>query len=273
MVTSTHAPASTETLDLRGRKGLVVGIANEHSLAWSSAQHFRNAGAELALTYLNEKAKPFVEPLANELAAPIFLPCDVLSPGQLEAVFESIRTQWGRLDFVFHSIAWARKEDLHGRLTDCSAEGFAESMLVSCHSFIRMDKLAEPLMDRGGSLTTLSFFGAERVVDHYNVMGPVKAALESSVRYLAHELGGSNIRVNAISAGAVQTRAASGIEHFDELLNESMRRAPLRRVVDASEVGRAALMLASDYASGITGEVLHVDAGFHVSGMIFHGPR
>jgi len=192
-----------------------------------------------------------------------------LSPGQLEAVFESIRTQWGRLDFVFHSIAWARKEDLHGRLTDCSAEGFAEAMLVSCHSFIRVAKLAESLMDRGGSLTTLSFFGAERVVDHYNVMGPVKAALESSVRYLAHELGGSNIRVNAISAGAVQTRAASGIKHFDDLLNESMRMAPLRRTVDACEVGRAALLLASDYASGITGEVLHVDAGSHVSGMIF----
>lgn len=192
-----------------------------------------------------------------------------MSPGQLEAVFESIRTQWGRLDFVFHSIAWARKEDLHGRLTDCSAEGFAEAMLVSCHSFIRVAKLAESLMDRGGSLTTLSFFGAERVVDHYNVMGPVKAALESSVRYLAHELGGSNIRVNAISAGAVQTRAASGIKHFDDLLNESMRMAPLRRTVDACEVGRAALLLASDYASGITGEVLHVDAGSHVSGMIF----
>ncbi len=267
---NSNSSAQAGVLDLGGRKGLVVGIANEHSLAWSAAQHFRNAGAELAVTYLNEKAKPFVEPLASDLAAPIFLPCDVSVPGQLESVFDAIETQWGRLDFIFHSIAWARKEDLHGRLTDCSAEGFAESMLVSCHSFIRMAKLAEPLMDRGGSLTTLSFFGAERVVDHYNVMGPVKAALEASVRYLAHELGASNIRVNAISAGAVKTRAASGIEHFDELLNESMRKAPLRRTVDASEVGRAALFLASDHASGITGELLHVDAGFHVSGMVFH---
>ena len=259
-----------EILDLKGRKGLVVGIANEHSLAWSAAQHFRNAGADLAITYLNDKAKPFVEPLARQVEAAIFVPCDVTVPGQLEAGFEAIKAEWGRLDFVFHSIAWARKEDLHGRLTDCSAEGFAESMLVSCHSFIRMAKLAEALMDKGGSLMTLSYYGAEKVVDHYNVMGPVKAALEASVRYLAHELGQKSIRVNAISAGAVQTRAASGIEHFDELLNESVRKAPMRRTVDSCEVGRVALLLASDYTSAITGEILHADAGFHVEGMVFH---
>ena len=245
-----------EVIDLKDRKGLVVGIANEHSLAWSAAQHFRNAGADLAMTYLNDKAKPFVEPLAREAGTSLFLPCDVAEPGQL--------------DFLLHSIAWARKEDLHGRLTDCSADGFAESMLISCHSFIRMAKLAEPLMDKGGSLMTLSYYGAEKVVDHYNVMGPVKAALEASVRYLAHELGRESIRVNAISAGAVATRAASGIEHFDELLNETVRKAPLRRTVDACEVGRAALMLASDYTTAITGETLYVDAGFHIEGMVFH---
>lgn len=256
-----------ETLDLTGRKGLIVGIANDLSLAWSAAQHFRNAGAELAITYLNDKAKPFVEPLAQQLSAPIFLPCNVAAPGQLEAIFETIQQRWGRLDFLFHAVAWARKEDLHGRLTDCSADGFAESMLVSCHSFIRMAKLAEPLLDKGGSLMTLSYYGAEKVVDHYNVMGPVKAALEASVRYLAHELGPKAIRVNAISAGAVKTRAASGIEHFDELLNEATRRAPLRRTIDACEVGRTALLLASDYTSAITGEVLYVDAGFHIEGM------
>jgi enoyl-[acyl-carrier protein] reductase I len=261
---------SQEVLNLAGRKGLVVGIANEQSLAWSAAQHFRNAGAELALTYLNDRARPHVEPLAELVSAPIFLPCDVTVPGQLEAVFEAIRRQWGRLDFLFHSIAWARKEDLHGRLTDCSAEGFAESMLVSCHSLIRMAKLAESLMDQGGSVTTLSYYGAEKVVDHYNVMGPVKAALEASVRYLAHELGPRNIRVNAISAGAVKTRAASGIEHFDELLNETTRKAPLRRTVEACEVGRTALVLSSDYTTGVTGEVLYVDAGFHIEGMVFH---
>jgi enoyl-[acyl-carrier protein] reductase I len=259
-----------EILDLNGQKGLVVGIANEDSLAWSAAQHFRNAGADLAITYLNDKAKGFIEPLARQLEAPMLLPCNVAVPGQLEAVFEAIGETWGRLDFVFHSIAWARKEDLHGRLTDCSAAGFSESMLVSCHSFIRMAKLAEPLMDKGGSLMTLSYYGAEKVVDHYNVMGPVKAALEASVRYLAHELGRKSIRVNAISAGAVATRAASGIAHFDELLNETVNKAPLRRTVDACEVGRVALVLASDYSSAITGEVLYADAGFHIEGMVFH---
>jgi len=263
-------PRTTEAVDLSGRKCLVVGIANEHSLAWWAARHFRNAGAELALTYLNDKAKPYVEPLARQLDAKLFLPCNVGVPGELDAVFAAIKQQWGRLDIVFHSIAWARKEDLQGRLVDCSAEGFAESMLVSCHSFIRMAKLAEPLMHAGASLTTLSYYGAEKVVDHYNVMGPVKAALEASVRYLAHELGTAGIRVNAISAGPVKTRAASGIRHFDELLDESARKAPLRRTVDACEVGRTALLLASDYAAAITGEILHVDAGFHVEGMVFH---
>lgn len=259
-----------ERLDLTGRKGLIVGIANEHSLAWSATEHFRNADADIAITYLNDKAKPFVEPLARQAGAAILLPCDVSVPGQLEAVFAAITAKWGRLDFLFHSIAWARKEDLHGRLVDCSAQGFAESMLISCHSFISMAKLAEPLMDKGGSLMTLSYYGAEKVVDHYNVMGPVKAALEASVRYLAHELGQKSIRVNAISAGAVKTRAASGIEHFDELLNETARKAPLRRTIDACEVGRAALLLASDYTTAITGETLYVDAGFHVEGMVFH---
>ena len=258
-----------EIVDLKGRKGLVVGIANEHSLAWAAAQHFRSAGAELGITYRNDKAKPFVEPLAREVEAALFLPCDVTTAGQLEAVFGAIKDKWGRLDFLFHAVAWARKDALLGRLTDCSAERFAEAMLVSCHSFIRMAQLAEPLMDKGGSLMTLSFYGAEKVVDHYNVMGPVKAALEASVRYLAHELGAKEIRVNAISAGAVATRAATGIEHFDELLNETVRKAPLRRLVDSCEVGRVALLLASDYTAAITGEVLHVDGGFHIEGMVF----
>lgn len=258
------------SLDLTGRKGLVVGIANEHSLAWAAARQFREAGADLAVTYLNDKARPHVQPLAEAVQAPIFLPCNVSTTGELEAVFEQIAETWGRLDFLLHAIGSVRKEDLHGRLTDCSADGFAEAMVVSCHSFIRMAKLAEPLMEKGGSLMTLSYYGAEKVVEHYNVMGPVKAALESSVRYLAHELGGKAIRVNAISAGAVRTRAASGIEHFEELIEETVRKAPLRRIVESDEVGRAALLLASDYSSAITGEILHVDAGFHVDGMIFH---
>lgn len=259
-----------EVINLAGRKDLVVGIANEHSLSWSAAQHFRSAGADLAITYLNNKAKVFVDPLARQLSAPIFLPCNVMADGELEAVFAEIKDKWGRLDFVFHAIAWARKDTLVGCLTDCPAEGFAEAMVVSCHSFIRMAQLAEPLMRGGGSLITLSFYGAEKVVDHYNVMGPVKAALEASVRYLAHELGPMAIRVNAISAGAVKTRAASGIQHFDEILNETVRRAPLHRILEPAEVGRAALLLASDYTRAITGEVLYVDNGFHIESIAPH---
>ena len=259
-----------EVIDLKGRKALVVGIANEHSLAWWAAKHLHAAGAKLAITYFNDKAKPFVAPLAAATDTKLLLPCNVAHPDELEAVFDTIRREWGRLDIVFHSIAWASKEDLHGRLTDCSADGFAESMLISCHSLIRMAKLAEPLMENGGSLMTVSFLGAEKVVDHYNVMVPVKAALEATVRYLAHELGPKRIRVNAISAGAVETRAASGIAHFDELLNETRKKSPLRRTVDACEVGRTALVLASDYAAAITGEVVHVDAGMHVEAMVFH---
>ncbi len=270
MTNTNLAPNSIRLLDMTGRKGLVVGIANEHSLAWAAARNCHAAGADLALTYLNDKARPFVTPLAQSISAPILLPCDVTHDGQLEAVFESVAKTWGRLDFLVHAIAWAPANDLHGRLTDCSAEGFAQAMQVSCHSFIRMAKLAEPLMPQGGSLTTLSFLGAEKVVDHYNLMGPVKAALEASVRYLAHELGPKGIRVNAISAGAVKTRAASGIEHFDELIRETETKSPLRRTVTADEVGRAALLLASDHTTAITGEILHVDAGFHVDGMIFH---
>jgi enoyl-[acyl-carrier protein] reductase I len=267
---TTLAPDPVRLLDMSGKKGLIVGVANEHSLAWAAARNCRAAGADLALTYLNDKARPFVAPLAQSVDAAIFLPCDVTGDGQLEAVFDTIAKTWGRLDFLVHAIAWAPSGDLHGRLTDSSADGFAQAMLVSCHSFIRMAKLAEPLMTEGGSLTTLSFFGAEKVVDHYNLMGPVKAALETSVRYLAHELGPKAIRVNAISAGAVKTRAASGIEHFDELIHETETKSPLRRTVTADEVGRAALLLASDHTTAITGEILHVDAGFHVDGMVFH---
>jgi enoyl-[acyl-carrier protein] reductase I len=259
-----------EVLDLTGKKGLVVGIANEESLAAWAAKHFRAAGAELAITYFNDKAKPFVEPIAQRLQASLFLPCDVTTEGQLEAVFDAIDKHWGKLDFVFHSIASARKDEIHGRLMDCSADGFAEAMVVSCHSLIKMAKLAEPLMPKGGSITTLTYLGAEKVIEHYNVMGPVKAALEASVRYLAHEMGKQGVRVNAISAGPVKTRAASGIMHFDELLDEVARKSPQRRLIDACEVGKTALLLASDYASAINGEIVHVDGGFHIEGMVFH---
>lgn len=251
---------------LEGKKGLVVGIANEHSIAWGCARAFRAAGADLAVTWFNDKARPHVEPLAKQLQSSIALPLDVEQPGQLEAVFDAIAAQWGRLDFVLHSIAFAPKDDLHGRVTDSSREGFGRAMDISCHSFMRMARLAEPLMPHGGSLLTMSYLGAEEVVSHYGLMGPVKAALESSVRYLACELGPQGIRVNAVSPGPLATRAASGITDFDELLARAAQRAPLRRLVDIDDVGALSTFLASDAARSITGGTLYVDAGFHILG-------
>ncbi|WP_208449432.1 enoyl-ACP reductase FabI [Paraburkholderia phenazinium] len=251
-------------MDLSGKRGLVVGIANEHSIAAGCARMFRVAGAELAVTYLNNKAEPYVHPVADALQARIVLPCDVSEPGQLETVFERIRKEWGRLDFLLHSIAFAPGDDLHASLVDCSAYGFAQAMDVSCHSFIRMAKLALPLMTEGGSLMTMSFYGADRAVGHYNVMGPVKAALESSVRYLAVDLAARGIHVHAISAGAVKTRAASGIDHFDALLDEVRSHTPAQHLVTIEEIGRIAAVLASDAGMTLTGAVIYADAGFHI---------
>lgn len=255
-----------KTPPLTGKKGLVLGIANEHSIAYGCARAFRALGAELAITYLNDKAKPFVEPIATGLEAPLFLPCDVHVPGQLEGVFDAIRQTWGKLDFALHAIAFAPKEDLHGRLVDCSLDGFLVAMDISCHSFLRMSRLAEPLMSEGGALFTMSYYGAEKVIEHYNVMGPVKAALESAVRYLAYELGPRGIRVHAISPGPVKTRAASGIDHFDELMERAAARAPARRLVSIEDVGVATAVLATDYAKLITGETVYVDGGYHILG-------
>ena len=251
---------------LGGKKGLILGIANQHSIAYGCAKAFRALGAEVAVTYIDEKAKPYVEPLAKELAAPLFMPCDVREPGQLEGVFQAMRDLWGTIDFALHAIAFAPKGDLHGRLTDCSRDGFLQAMDISCHSFLRMARLAEPAMPNGGALFTMSYYGAEKVVEHYNVMGPVKAALESAVRYLAFELGPKGIRVHAISPGPVKTRAASGIDHFDELLARAAERAPARRLVDIEDVGVATAVLATDYAKLITGETVYVDGGYHILG-------
>jgi enoyl-[acyl-carrier protein] reductase I len=251
-------------IDLAGKRGLVVGIANEHSIATGCATVFRAAGAELAVTYLDDKAEPFVRPVAQALQSCIVLPCDVRIPGQLEAVFERIEKDWGRLDFVLHSIAFAPAGDLHASLADCSAEGFAFAMDVSCHSFIRMARLALPLMTDGGSLMTVSFYGAERAVEHYNVMGPVKAALESSVRYLAADLAARRIHVHAISAGAVKTRAATGIDHFDALLDDVRAHTPAQHLVTIEEIGRIAAVLASEAGMTLTGSTIYADAGFHV---------
>jgi enoyl-[acyl-carrier protein] reductase I len=249
---------------LEGSKALVVGIANEHSIAYGCARAFRELGAELAITYLNEKARPYVEPLARELAAPLLLPLDVSVDGQLDAVFEAIARQWGRLDILVHSIAFAPKEDLQGGLINCSAAGFAKAMDVSCHSFVRMARLAAPLMSHGGTMFAMSYYGANKVIPTYSVMGPVKAALESSCRYLAYELGGQGIRVHAISPGPLKTRAASGLKDFDLLLNEAAQRAPIGELVDIMDVGFTCAYLATPYARRLSGETLYVDGGVNI---------
>lgn len=248
---------------LKGKRGLVVGVANADSIAYGCAVKLRAFGAELAVTYLNEKAEKHVRPLAEALQASIIAPLDVQEPGQLEALFEHITNRWGRLDFVIHSIAFAPRADLHGRVVDCSAEGFAQAMHVSCWSFLRMAKLAEPLMTDGGVLATMSYYGADKVVGNYNMMGPVKAALEASVRYVAAELGEKGIRAFAVSPGPLKTRAASGIAHFDELVAMATERAPSRRLVDIAEVGRVVAFLVGGASSGMTGDTIYVDAGLH----------
>jgi enoyl-[acyl-carrier protein] reductase I len=248
---------------LTGKVGLVVGIANEHSIAAGCARAFHDAGADLVLT-CREKSMRFVEPVAKAVEPRLLLPLDVETEGSLESVFDQIKSTFGRLDFVLHSIAFCPKEDLHGRVADCSKEGFALAMDISVHSFIRMARLAEPLMSNGGCLLTVSYYGAEKVVDHYNIMGPVKAALEGTVRYLAAELGPKCIRVNALSPGPLKTRAASGIDHFDELIDKARERAPERRLVTIEDVGAMAAGLASDFARNVTGSIAYVDAGYHV---------
>ena len=249
---------------LAGQKALVVGVANQHSIAYGCAKAFRTAGAELALTWLNDKARPYVEPLARELEASITAPLDVGAPGELEALFALIGQRWGRLDSLVHSIAFAPKEDLQGGLLDCSAEGFAKAMDISCHSFVRMAKLAAPLMTGGGTMFAMSYYGATKVVPNYNVMGPVKAALEAACRYLAYELGPSNIRVHAISPGPLNTRASSGLKDFDLILNEAAQKAPIGELVDIMDVGFACAYLATDFARRITGGTIYVDGGANV---------
>jgi enoyl-[acyl-carrier protein] reductase I len=251
---------------LAGKRGLVVGIANEHSIAYGCAAKLRAFGAELAVTWLNEKAERFVRPLAEGLGADLMMPLDVEQPGALEQVFERIAAEWGGLDFVIHSIAFAPREDLHGRVIDCSAEGFAQAMRVSCWSFLRMAHLAEKLMPAGGVLVTMSYHGADKVVANYNLMGPVKAALEASVRYAANELGDKGIRVFAVSPGPLKTRAASGIAHFDELVEMAQERAPAGRLVDIAEVGRVVAFLVGPASSGMTGDTIYVDGGLHNMG-------
>ena len=249
---------------LKGAKALVVGVANEHSIAYGCAKAFAELGADVAITYLNEKSRPYVEPLAQEVGAPIFMPLDVTQPGELEAVFDAISRQWGQLDILVHSIAWAPKEDLQGGLLTSSAAGFGQAMDVSCHSFLRMARLAAPLMTQGGTMFAMSYYGANKVVPNYNLMGPVKAALEACCRYLAYELGPKAIRVHAISPGPLKTRAAGGLKDFDLMLTEAAERAPLGELVDIMDVGFTCAFLATPYARRLSGETLYVDGGVNI---------
>jgi enoyl-[acyl-carrier protein] reductase I len=251
---------------LKGKKALVVGIANDQSIAWGVARMMHQTGAELAVTYLNEKAERFVRPLAEQLDSQLILPLDAADPAQEEALFEAIASRWGGLDILVHSIAFAPREELHGRVVDTSAQGFAQAMDISVHSFIRLCRRAEPLMQNGGACLTMSFYGAEKVISTYNVMGPAKAALEAATREIASELGPKGITVNVLSPGPMATRAAGGIASFDAMMQEAIERSPMKRLATIDDVGAAAVFLASDAARNITGETLHVDAGYHIMG-------
>jgi len=252
---------------MQGKKGLILGIANERSLAWGIAKSLRAHGAEIAVTYQGEALLKRVRPLAEQLGSELVLPADVADPASLDAMFAEIASAWGGLDFLVHAVAYSDKEELKGRYIATTLENFQRTMLISCYSFTDLARRAEPLMKEGGALLTLSYIGAERVTPHYNVMGVAKAALEASVRYLAVDLGGSGIRVNAISAGPVRTLAASGIGDFRYILKWNELNAPLKRNTTIEDVGGAGLYLLSDLGAGTTGEVLHVDSGYHVVGM------
>ena len=265
MSNSINATPHAARAPLAGKRGLVTGIANVDSIAWGCAAALRAAGAELAITYLNAKAEPHVRPLAERLESPLILPLDVEVQGQTVAVFDAIARQWETLDFVVHSLAFAPSGDLHGRVVDCSPDGFLRAMRVSCYSLLEMARLAEPLMPNGGTLLTMTFYGAEKVVRHYNVMGPVKAALQSATSHLAHELGAKGIRVHAVSPGPIRTRAASGIHSFDVLVDDAAARTPGGRLVSIEEVGDVAAFLVSDAARGMNGNVVYVDGGRHAA--------
>ncbi|WP_395664809.1 enoyl-ACP reductase FabI [Methylocella sp.] len=252
---------------LSGKRGLVLGLANNRSIAWGIAKAAREAGAELAFTYQGESLAKRVRPLAAELGGIVVGHCDVVDAASVEQVFAEIERLWGKLDFIVHCVAFSDKDQLTGRYVDTTAENFSNTLLVSCYSFTALAQRAERLMTEGGSLLTLTYYGAEKWMPHYNVMGVAKAALEASVRYLAADLGEKNIRVNAISAGPIKTLAASGIGDFRYILKWNEYNAPLRRSVTIEEVGESAVFLLSPMARGITGEILHVDAGYHIVGM------
>ncbi|MFZ6754568.1 enoyl-ACP reductase FabI [Undibacterium sp. Dicai25W] len=248
---------------LQGKRGLIIGLANEHSIAYGCALVAHQLGAELMVSCVNQKAEPYVKPLADQMNATL-VTCNVEEDGALESLVAQAVAQFGQLDFVIHSIAWAPLDDLHGRVIDSSSTGFLRSMNVSCHSFAQVAKLCEPHLSPDASLITMSYLGAEEAVAHYGLMGPVKAALESLVRYLATELGEKGIRVHAISPGPIPTRAASGLLEFDTLMEKAIQRSPLKRLVTLEEVGQLAAFLISNASSGMTGQTLYVDGGYHI---------
>lgn len=252
---------------MAGKRGLIMGVANNHSLAWGIAQSLAEHGAELAFTFQGEVLKKRVEPLAASLGSTLIIPCDVSEEGGVEEAFHALKKHWDSIDFVVHAIGFSDKEELKGKYLNTSRKNFLNSMDVSCYSFTEVARHASPMMTKGGSLLTLSYYGAEKVMPHYNVMGLAKAALEASVRYLAMDLGGDNIRVNAISSGPIKTLAASGIGDFRYILKWNQHNAPLRRNITIEDVGKSALYLLSDLSKGVTGEILHVDSGYHVVGM------
>jgi enoyl-[acyl-carrier protein] reductase I len=252
---------------MRGKRGLILGVANNRSIAWGIAKSCRTQGAELAFTYQGDSLKKRVEPLAGEVGGLVVGHCDVTDPATIDAVFGELAARWGSIDFLVHAIAFSDKDQLTGRYVDCTAENFSRTLLISCYSFTAVAQRAEKMMPNGGSLLTLTYYGAEKWMPHYNVMGVAKAGLEASVRYLAADLGQKNIRVNALSAGPIRTLAAAGIGDFRYILKWNELNSPLRRTVSIEEVGDAALYLLSDLARGVTGEVHHVDAGYHIVGM------
>jgi enoyl-[acyl-carrier protein] reductase I len=251
---------------MSGQKALIVGVANDRSIAWGCAKAMHQAGADIAMTYLNEKARPYVEPLASSIGASLLLPLEVRDSAQVDGLFESIASKWGRLDILVHSIAFAPRHALEGRVTDCPRDGFLTAMDVSCWSLLNLTRRAEGLMTNGGAIFAMSYQGANQVIENYGIMGPVKAALESAVRYLAVELGPKGIRVHAISPGPLATRAASGIPDFDALMERVAERAPARRLVTIEEVGAACVFLASQYAGAMTGGTIYIDGGYHILG-------
>ena len=252
---------------MAGKKGLVMGLANNRSIAWGIAKALADSGADVGLTYQGDALKKRVEPLAQEIGGTVFGHCDVTEQGSMDAVFDRVTKEWGKLDFLVHAIAFADKDELTGRYVDTTADNFARSMNISVFSFTALAQRAEKLMVDGGSMLTLTYYGAEKVMPHYNVMGVAKAALEASVRYLAEDLGKQNIRVNSISAGPLKTLAASGIGDFRYILKWNELNSPLRRTVTIEQVGQSALYLLSDMSAGVTGECHHVDSGYHVVGM------